>query len=381
MKPTRFVFLVAALVTLGACSDNNAKKKSEAPPVPVTATNAEESDVPVTLKVVGRAEAYESVALKSRVDGQVSDVLFTEGQRVNKGDILIRLDPTDFAAKLQQLEAAAARDEALIAKTRADTARYSALKDRNFVSEEKVNDIRTNEAAATANLRASKAAAEVARLQLSYTTIRAPITGVVGARVVFPGSAVKINETTLAVVNRIRPLLVAFSVPEKHLSRLRAAMKQGEMKVDISLPSDPSQRFEGKVIFIDNAVDSASGTILMKASLPNDDEKLTPGQFLNVSLILETLQKAVTVPNAAIQQGVDSKFVYVIKDEGSVEMRSVEIAASDGRISAIGKGIDTGETVVTDGHLRLTPGAKVKIKEAESGKKPQKTDDAPPSRK
>ena len=171
--------MVVALLGLAACSDNNAKKKADPAPVPVTAVKVEENEIPVTLKVVGRAEAYESVALKSRIDGQVAAVLFTEGQHVNKGDVLVRLDPTDFAAKLQQLEATATRDEALIAKSRADTARYSALRDRNFVSEEKVNDIRTNEAAATANLRASRAAAEVARLQLSYTTVRAPITGVV----------------------------------------------------------------------------------------------------------------------------------------------------------------------------------------------------------
>ncbi len=381
MKSLPVTLTVAALLFLAACADDSAKKKPAQPPVPVTAVKAAENDIPVTLRVVGRAEAYESVVLKSRVDGQVASVLFTEGQHVNKGDVLIRLDPTDFAAKLQQNEATAARDEALIAKSRADTARYAALKDRNFVSEEKVNDIRTNEAAATANLRASKAAAEIARLQLSYTTIRAPISGVVGARLVFPGSAVKINETTLAVVNRIRPLLVNFSVPEKHLARLRAAMKSSEMKVDVSLPGDNTQRFEGKVIFLDNTVDASSGTILVKAVLPNDDEKLTAGQFLNISLILDTLNQAVTVPNQAIQQGVDGNFVYVIKDDSSAEMRKIEIAAASGRLTAISKGLELGETVVTDGHLRLAPGIKVRIKEPENPKKSEKPNTAPTAAK
>ena len=174
----RQVALILAIgLSLAGCLDEGTKKKAEAPPVPVTADKAVARDIPVTLQVVGRAEAFESVAMKSRVDGQVDAVLFTEGQHVNQGDVLIRLDPTDFATRLQQAEATAARDEALIAKMRADTARYTALKERNFVSEEKVNDIRTNEAAAAANLRASKAAVEVARLQLSYATIRAPITG------------------------------------------------------------------------------------------------------------------------------------------------------------------------------------------------------------
>ena len=148
------------------------------------------------------------------------------------------------------------------------------------------------------------------------------------------------------------------------------------MKVDVSLPNDPSQRMAGKVIFLDNTVDATTGTILMKASLPNDGEKLTPGQFLNVTLILDTLQKAATVPNPAIQQGVDGNFVYIIKDDGSAEMRKIEIAATTGRITAISKGVEIGETVVTDGHLRLAPGIKVKIKEPDSGKTSQATDNS-----
>lgn len=373
MNTARLALLFISLLTLAACSEGNAKKKGEAPPVPVTTAKAATRDIPVTLKVVGRAEAYESVVLKSRVDGQVAAVLFTEGQHVKQGDVLIRLDPNDFSARLQQAEAAAARDEALIAKSRSDTARYTALKERNFVSEEKVNDVRTNEAAAAANLRASKAAVEVARLQLSYAVIRAPFSGVVGARLVFPGSSVKINDTTLAVVNRIRPLLITFSIPEKHLPRLRAAMASAagsRMKVDVSLPSDASQHYEGEVHFLDNAVDAATGTIQMKAVLANDDEKLTPGQFLNVTLLLDTLSGAVAIPNEAVQQGAEGNFVYVVKDDHSTEVRAIVVAASDGGFTAIAKGLRAGETVVTDGQLRLAPGVKVKQRDAAEGKTP-----------
>lgn len=383
MNTSRSALFFLALLAVASCSDEAKKKKAEPPPVPVIAAQAQAQDIPVALQVVGRAEAYESVILKSRVDGQVAAVLFTEGQQVKQGDALIRLDPSDYAARLQQTEAAAARDEALIAKSRSDTARYTALKQRNFVSEEKVNDIRTNEAAASANLRASRAAAEVARLQLSYTTIRAPITGVVGARLVFPGSAVKINDTTLAVINRLRPLLVSFSVPEKHLPRLRAAIKSGagRMQVDISQPSDPSQHFDGSVRFIDNTVDASTGTILLKAELANDDERLTPGQFLNVTLLLETLSNAVTVPNEAVQQGADGNFVFVVKDDATVEVRKIETAAAKAGKTAIAKGLAVGETVVTDGQLRLTPGARVKIKEAGAPGKPgEKTAAAPAAR-
>lgn len=365
----RLVLALLSVLAVTACSDNKAKKKPPSPPVPVAVAKATARDIPVELKVVGRAEAFESVIIKSRVDGQVASVHFTEGQHVKQGDVLIRLDPTDFAARLRQAEGSAARDEALIAKTRADTARYTALRERNFVSEEKVNDIRTNEAAAAANLKASQAAAEVARLQLSYTTIRAPITGIVGARLVFPGSSVKINDTTLAVVNRASPLLVAASIPEKHLPRLRAAMKSGGMQVDVSIPNDRQQSFKGTVRFIDNAVDPATGTILMKAEIPNTDEKLTPGQFLNLSLILETLKDASTIPNEAVQQGAEGNYVYVVNEDGTVTNRNVQVLAAYEGYSAIGKGVELGETVVTDGHLRLTPGAKVKTKSPEDASK------------
>ncbi len=339
------------------------KKKSEPPPVPVTTAQAVARDIPVTLKVVGRAEAYESVTLKARVDGQVAAVLFTEGQHVKKDDVLIRLDPTDFSARLQQAAAAAARDEALLAKSRADTARYTALKERKFVSEEKVNDIRTNEAAAIANLRASRAAAEVARLQLTYASIRAPFNGIVGARLVFPGSSVKINDTVLAVVNRIQPLLVSFSIPEKHLPRLREAMKSDSAKVDITVPGDTTRTYEGQIHFLDNAVDPTTGTILMKARLPNSDEKLSAGQFLNATLVLEVLKDAVAIPSEAVQQGADGNFTYVVKEDSRVEMRRIETAASSAGMTAVGKGLQVGETVVTDGQLRLAPGVKVKTKD------------------
>lgn len=376
MTLIRIALLFPVALGLAACSDRDAKKRPEQPPVPVVSAKATEQNIPVTLRVVGRAEAYESVVLKSRVDGQVAAVLFSEGQHVKQGDILIRLDPNDLEARLKQAQATAARDEALIAKTKADTSRYAALKERNFVSEEKVNDVRTNEAAASANLRASKAAVDFAALQLSYATIRAPISGMVGARLVFPGSSVKTNDTTLAVVNRNRPLLVAFSVPERHLSQIRSTMKSGTMKVSVSEPGTEARHMEGDVRFIDNAVDSTTGTILMKAVLANEDESLTPGQFLNVTLVLETLANAVTVPDEAVQQGADGNYLYVVKADDSVEMREIEVATSNGVVTAIRAGVQTGETVVTDGQLRLTPGSKVRAKEQAAGDNARQTSQA-----
>ena len=368
MTVSRWLLPIAVILFCSACTPGDEKKKKEAPPVPVTTAQAVRRDIPLTLRVVGRAEAFESVTLKSRIDGQVASVAFSEGQHVRKGQVLVQLDPNDLAARQQQAAAASARDAALLDKMRADSARYTALRERNFISDEKLNDVRTNESAASANLRASRAAEEVARLQASYATIRAPFDGIVGARVVFPGSAVKTNDTVLATVNRVRPLLVSFSVPEKHLPRLRAAIRSGSgMQADITQPGDEARHFSGEVHFLDNAVDAASGTIVMKAKLANDEEALTPGQYLNVALLLETLADAVCVPREAVQQGAEGNFVYVVKDDQQVEVRKIETAAADDGLIAVAQGLAVGETVVTDGQLRLAPGVKVKTRAAGEG--------------
>ncbi len=366
-KNIRIVFaLAAAALALGAgWYASNAGKTSvvasKSPaPVPVTIATAKSGEMPVLLSVVGRAEAYEGVTLKSRLDGQVLSVAYTEGQAVRQGEVLLQLDPADFAARVRQAEAVVARDQAQLAKAQADVERYLGLKARGFVSDEKVNEVRTNAAAAAATLQADQAALELARLQLSYTTVRAPFAGVVGARLVFPGSSVKINDTALAVVNRVHPLYVTFSVPERHLPALHLATKAGPMPVQVMLPGSKSALIAAQARFIDNAVDPATGTILMKAVLDNRESRLTPGQFLNVSMVLEKLLDAVIVPNEAIQQGAEGNFLYVVKADDTVEMRKVVVAASYQGASAIAQGLAQGETVVTDGQLRLTPGALVR---------------------
>ena len=379
MSRFKILTLAALVATLAgtaywyrSSNDNATKAGSAKPsgPVPVTVAQAKAGEMPVLLDVVGRAEAYEGVTMKSRVDGQVAAVAYTEGQHVKTGDVLVRLDPGDFNAKALQAEANLAKDEAQLAKAKADTERYVSLKAKGFVSDEKVNEIRTAEAAAAATVKADQAALELARLQLSYTTIRAPFAGVVGARLVFPGSAVKVNDTALVVVNRIRPLYVTFSVPEKHLPRLRAAMANGPMKVQITIPGNKDKPLEGNARFIDNAVDATTGTIQMKAVVENTDEHLTPGQFLNVSMVLDKLTDTVLVPNEAVQQGAEGHMLYAVKADQTVEPRKIKVLASYRGFSAIGAGVAPGETVVTDGQLRLSPGAHIKLKgEAKGGAK------------
>ena len=332
-------------------------------PVPVTVARAGIADLPVILAVVGRSEAYETVTLKPRVDGLVAAVPFAEGKRVAAGELLIRLDPADFRARVQQAAANQARDQALRDKARADLARYQSLLEQQFVSQEKVAQLRADADAALATVHADQAALDLARLQLSYTEIRAPFSGVAGARLVYPGAAVKINETALAVVNRVQPLYVSFAVPEKYLPAIHAAQARGELLADIQVPGEKRGR-EGRVVFLDNAVDPATATLRMKAEVANQDASLSPGQFLDVGMRLDTLRNAVVVPAEAVQQGPDGSFVYVLNQDGGAQMRKVEVTLVRDGQAAIGKGLASGETVITDGHSRLTPGAKVKVKPA-----------------
>lgn len=346
------------------------KKGATAPAVPVTLAKAAVRDLPLLLEVTGRTEAYETVILKSRVEGQVKSVPFIEGQHVRQGDALVQLDPADFQARLDQMKANLAKSRAQLAKARADVDRYVALKAKGFVSEEKVGEMRTTFAAAEATANADAAAAELARLQLSYATVKAPFAGVVGAKLVFPGAAVKANDSALAVVNRVRPLYVTFAVPEKYLANLQAAMRAGDktMKATITLPGSNAGGIEGEVRFLDNSVDTATGTIQLKAVVANQDEKLAPGQFVNVSLVLDTLKNAIVVPAEAVQQGSEGPFLFVVKEGGVAEVRKIRLAVVQRGTAIVAEGLAADETVVTEGQLRLTPGAKVRPAGAE--KKP-----------
>jgi len=378
MTRTRsFLLIVAVLAAGGGAAwhftktDAPAGKKAQTPPpVPVKLAKAIVQDMPLRLEITGRTEAYETVTLKSRVDGQVHSVTFTEGQHVRPGDVLLRLDPADFQARLNQAAANLAKSQAQSGKARADVERYIALRAKGFVSEEKVSEMRTAAAAAESSAQADAAATELARLQLSYATIRAPFGGVVGAKLVFPGAAVKVNDTALAVVNRVRPLYVGFAVPEKYLPQLQAGMRSGRkaMKAAISLPGG-ADAWESDVRFLDNGVDVTTGTIQLKAILPNADERLAPGQFVTVSLVLDTLKDAVVIAAEAVRQSAEGSFLFVAKEDGSVAMRKVRVASVQKQTAIIDEGLAGGETVVTEGQLRLTPGAQVKSVESDSPSK------------
>lgn len=342
--------------------DGKGADKKDNAPVAVLVAKAKMQDMAIVLDLVGRGEAFESVSIKSRLDGQVLRVMYQEGQHVHAGNVLLQLDPSDFNARLKQAEAAQARDQAVLQQAEAQVGRYQSLKLQGFVSDEKVADLRSIAAAAAATVKADQSSIELARLQLSYATIRAPISGIVGAQLVFPGTAVKTNDTVLASVNRIQPLLVSFALPENYLAELRNELSRGALTATVSVPGDGKNSYPASVNFVDNAVDPATGTVLMKARLDNKDEKLSAGQYLHVSLNLKTLKDAIVVPSEAVQQGPNGTVVYVVNPDNGITIRKAAVAASRDGLSAIASGIAAGETVITDGHLKLTPKSKVKIK-------------------
>lgn len=360
--------LATSLPGCGEKPDN--KKLAAKPPVPVRLALAEMREVPRRIELSGRTEADATVTLKSRVDGQVQTVPFTEGQPVKAGAVLVQLDPADLKARLGQASANLERSRAQAVRARADVERYVALRGKGFVSEEKVAEIRTAAQAADATALADAAAAELARLQLSHATIRAPFDGVIGARLVFPGTTIKANETALAVINRIRPLRAVFAVPEKYLPQLHAALRKGDGSLPATIATPDGKAVAGSVRFLDNSVDTATGTIQLKADLPNSDAALTPGQFVNVRLVLETLRNAIVVPAEAIQQGSTGSFVFLAR-EGKVAIRPVRVVTVEDGLAVVGAGLAAGESVVTEGQLRLTDGAAYRTADGGNGGKAQ----------
>lgn len=336
------------------------KSKKAGQTAPVRVAKVETRSVPVRLETIGAVQSRSTVQVRSRVDGQLVSAAFQEGQWVKKGDLLFRIDPRPFEAQLSQAQANLARDQAQLDKARSDLDRYAQLSQKGFSSQQKYEEAKATVATLQAIIRADRAAVEIARLQLEFTEIRAPIDGRTGNMLVTPGNLVKANDTpALVVINETRPIHVAFSVPERNVADLKTRLARGPLSVTVSLPERPDKRLAGDVVFINNAVDTATGTIQLKAAFANRDELLTPGQFVRVAVILDTLTDALVVPTGAIQDGQKGSYVFVVRADMTVEPRPVTVGPADEGGTVVKSGLATGETVVTDGQLRLFPGARV----------------------
>ena len=340
-------------------------QESKVPPrgpatVPVTVVTVALQNVPFRLQAIGNVEPLSTVALKARVDGQIVEVNFKEGEEVRKGSVLFKIDPRPYEATLRQIEATQARDVAQRDQARSQERRYKELLEKNFVSKEAYAQIRTNADSAEAVAQASKAAVDSARLNLEYCTIRSPIDGYPGKIQIQMGNLVKANDTNpLVILNQVHPIYVSFAVPEQSLVTLRTYMKRGPLTVGAGPPNSGKIAASGTLVFIDNAVDSTTGTIKLRAQFANKDNALWPGQFVNVSVNLYEQKNAIVVPAQAVQTGPDGQYVFVLKPDMTTEVRKVTVERAEGDNVIIAKGLQNGEQVVTRGQLRLAPGVKV----------------------
>lgn len=353
-----------AAVLLGGCAKQQAAAPA-APAVPVVVARVAKKDVPIELRAIGNVEALASVSLKSQVTGPVVAVHFREGQDVRKGDLLFEVDRRPFEVALQQAQADVARDRARAENARAEAERYRKLFEQDIAPKQQYEAQLANADALDAAVLAGKAAIESAKLNLQYCSIRSPIDGRTGNILVKPGNLVKANDVpVLVTINQITPIYVNFAIPEQNLADVKRYNTKRALRVKALVPGEEGVTEEGALAFVDNTVDSATGTIRLKASFANAKRRLWPGQFVTVALTLSTQPNALVVPSQAVNTGQSGSFVFVVKSDNTAELRSVKAGRTVGSETILESGLRPGETVVTDGQLRLLNGSKVMVKPA-----------------
>jgi len=380
MMPLRFSswFAPAALAaSLAAAGCSGSEAVQSTPPaagrggggggggaaVPVTTAKVVEKPLPLELNVIGSAEAYSTVAVRAQITGALNSVGFQEGDDVRKGQMLFTLDRRPLEAALEQAKANLQKDMAQAANAKSQAQRYQDLAERGIATKEQLDTSRTAATALEATLEADRAAVENAEVQLQYATIVSPLSGRTGALQVHEGNLVRANDATpLVVINQVAPIYVSFGIPEARLPELKQYMAQGSVKVEALAPNDTGAPSVGRITFVDNAVDPTTGTIRIKGTFQNESRHLWPGQFVNVSVTLKTDPRAIVVPTVAVQAGQQGQYVFVVKPDQTVELRNVTVVRAVDNESVIKDGLKAGETVVTDGHLRLTAGSRVSIK-------------------
>ncbi len=358
----RFVLLASLSAAAVACGGGQPQQVRQA--VPVTVAKTVRKTVPVQIREIGHVEPIANVAVRARIGGDLMRVGFTEGQSVRAGDVLFVIDPRQYQAALRQAEAQLARDQALLRKAEADVERYAGLVKQDFVTKEQYDLMIANAESLRATVVADEANADNARLQVAYCTITAPVSGRTGNLNFKPGNLVKANDDTpLVTLNQTRPIYASFAVPAQLLPSI--TRHDGDtIKVTAVQPGESRNPSEGKLSFVDNAVDTATSTILLKATFANEDERLWPGEFVNVVVTLGEEANRVVVPSPAVQTGQQGQYVYVVKADGTVDLRSVKVDRMDEAEAVIAEGLSDGETVVTDGQIRLVSGARVVVKGA-----------------
>jgi multidrug efflux system membrane fusion protein len=330
--------------------------------IPVTAGRAEAKDVPVFLTGLGTVQAFNNVTVKSRVDGPITLVSFTEGQEVKAGDPLFQIDPRPFQTLLDQAQGNKAKDAAQLAGAQRNLERYAKLLPQGFQTGQSYDDQKALVGQLQGSVAADQGQIEAAQLNLDYAGIRSPIDGRTGARLVDVGNLVQASQgAALVTIAQLKPIFVSFTVPQAAVDDIRRSAADGKLPVVVEGQDSATPLATGQLTLVDNQIDATTGTIHLKATFDNADERLWPGEFVNVRLITAQRKNAVTVPAQTVMQGPNGAYAYVIKPDSTVERRDVQVAATDDGIAVIAKGIAAGETIVVDGQYRLTDGAKVKV--------------------
>jgi multidrug efflux system membrane fusion protein len=336
-------------------------------PVPVEIAAASSVDVPVYLEGLGTVQGFNTVTVKTRVDGQIEKVAFVEGQQVKAGDLLVQIDPRPFQAAYDQVVAKKAQDEAQLANAKLDLDRFTTLAKTNAGTRQQEDTQRALVAQLEATVRADQGAIDAAKVQLDYTTITSPIDGTTGIRLVDQGNIVHATDATgIVVVTQLQPISVVFTLPEDDLKSVSQAMAQGPAAVAALSRDGKTELDRGTLLLVDNQIDQTTGTIRLKATFPNPHDALWPGQFLDVRLLLRTEHNVLTVPSAAVERGPAGLFTYVVKPDSTVEMRTVTVGEDTGTIAVVDSGLATGDRVVAAGQYRVQPGALVQIGTASS---------------
>jgi multidrug efflux system membrane fusion protein len=352
--------LGAKLVLEQAAPKAAAQHSAVAPGIPVTVGVVTAKDMPVFLRGIGTVQAFNTVTVRSRVDGQIVAIDFTEGQEVKAGTPLIQIDPRPYQAALAQAQAAKTKDEAQLESAQADLERYSKLVAHGFQTRQIYDQQKALVAQTKAAIAGDQAQIENAELNLGYSKIAAPISGRLGARLVDIGNLVRATDNTpLVTITQVRPIFVSFTLPQETLDEIRRHQAAGPLTVDALSGDDKEQLGTGNLTLIDNQIDQATGTIHLKAQFANEKERLWPGEFVNVRVVLSVRRGVPTVPSQTVQEGPDGYIVYVVQPGDTVERRAVEVAAIQDGVAAVTKGLAPGERVVTNGQYRLTNGARI----------------------
>ena len=353
--------------------DKPAKVTAAPAPIPVTVTQALQQDVPIYYDALGTVQAFNTVAIRAQVNGQIISVDFRQGQDVHKGDVLAQIDPAPFKAALDQAVARKSEDQAQLVDAEKDLQRFKTLVQKDFETQQNVDAQQAKVDQLKATIAADRAAIEAAQTQLNYATITAPIDGIVGFRQVDIGNIIHTTDANpLTVLTQVKPSQVIFTLPQDDLGPVREAMLHGEVSVLAFDQDDKVKLAQGKLLLINNQIDQSTSTIQLKAEFPNDDERLWPGEFVRIRILIRTQKDAITIPPVAVQHGPDGLYVWIIKSDNTAEQRAINAQTVSESITIATKGLNAGERVVVNGQYRLDNGSRVDAKTETAANGPEK---------